>query len=497
MADPARPAPHAALRDPAAAGDPRAQVGLGNALLAENPFGTPAFEEGLGWLTRAAEGGDAEAQWYLGCLHLQVTRLPDPFATAARWFARAAAQEFAPALDRLADLHLTGLGVPQDDAAAAALIARAARQGYPSALATQAYLHAQGLGVARDAHRAARLHAQAVAVGHAPSYFALGLRFAAGAGVAADRAFAHALLLRAADAEHPWARECAAELALDAADAARAADRYAALKANYAAANPLRARYSMAPDPLALATAREELEKHLVALGHPALRMAGDGRLDLAPGAGGDDAFVAPPVAFEPVCAAPRVSRQRGFATREECAHLMALVAPDLEDPTRYARGHAYADLGLFDGEGMPLTPTLSDPVVRLVERRAAAALGRPASDCEPFSVVRYRGGQQYKPHLDYFSDEQLALNRDRFGDHAGQRLATFLVYLRAPDAGGGTHYLDPRITVQGEHGMAVLHWNCHPDGTPDTRTTHAGLPVEAGEKWLARKALRARAVFG
>jgi len=488
---------HDSLRSLAEGGDLRAQVGLGNALLQSNPFGTPGFDEGLGWLTRAAEGDDPEAQWYLGCAYLQVTRLPDPFANAARWFERAAGQEFAPALDRLADLHFTGLGVSADDAAAAKLIARAARQGYPSALATQAYLHTQGLGVARDAQRAARLHAQAVAAGHAPSYFALGLRLAAGVGIAQDRPFAHALLSRAADAEHPWARDSAAELALDSADAARAADWYAKLKQNYTAANPLRARYSMAPDPLALATAREDLEKHLVALGHPAFTMASDGRLEVSAGSGSDAAFVAPAVAFEAVSRAPRVSTMRGFTTREECAHLMALVAPSLGDPTRYARGHAYADLGLFDGEGMPLTPTLSDPVVRLVERRTAAALERPAAHCEPYSVVRYLPGQQYKPHLDYFSAEQLKLNRERFGDRAGQRLATFLVYLRAPEGGGGgTRYLDGGFTVQGEHGLAVLHWNCHPDGSPDTRTTHAGLPVTAGEKWLARKALRERAVF-
>lgn len=485
------------LRIQAKAGDVRAQVGLGNALLSAHPFGTPTFDEGFGWLERAAESGDAEAQWYLGCLHLQVTRLPDPFNNAARWFERAAAQEFAPAFDRLADLHLTGLGAPQDDTAAAALITRSARQGYPTATATLAYLHTQGLGVTRDAHRAARLHAQAVAAGHPPSYFALGLRAAAGTGIALDRALAHALLSRAADAEHPWARESAAALMLDLAERERADDWYARLKQNYAAANPLRARYSMAPDPLALATAREDLEKHLVALGHPAFTMASDGRLEVAAGSGSEAGFVAAPVKFEAVCTAPRVSAMKGFVTREECAHLMALVAPSLGDPTRYARGHAYADLGLFDGEGMPLTPTLSDPVVRLVERRTAEALARPPAHCEPYSVVRYLGGQQYKPHVDYFSDEQLALNRERFGDHAGQRLATFLVYLRAADAGGSTHYLDPNLTVRGEHGMAVLHWNCHPDGKPDTQTTHAGLPVEAGEKWLARKALRERAVFG
>ena len=486
----------ASLRAAADQGDRRAQVGLGNRLLSEGGFGTSSFDEGLDWLTRAAEAGDAEAQWYLGCVHLQVTRLPDPFSTAARWFERAAAQEFAPAFDRLADLHLTGLGVPTDDAQAFKLIARGARQGYPAALATLGYLHTQGLGTPVDAHAAARCHGQAAAVGHAPSYFALGLRAAVGAGIARHRPFAHALLRRAADAEHPTAASSAAALALDAQEAGAADELYASLQRNYAEANPLRARFAMAPDALALASAREALERHFAALGC-GLSMGSDGRLDVdAAGAAGDD-LRAPPVRFTARATSPRVSSQPGFATLEECAHFMALVSADLRDPSRYARGHAYADAGLFDGEGVPLTPTNADPVVRYVERRTAAALARPAADCEPFSVVRYLPGQQYKPHVDYFSADQLALNRERFGDLAGQRLATFLIYLRAPDRGGGTRYLDAGLTVDGAHGMAVLHWNCQPDGAPDLRTRHAGLPVEAGEKWLARKALRERAVFG
>jgi TPR repeat protein len=485
----------ASLRAAADLGDLRAQVGLGNRLLSTGGFGSAPFDEGFGWLSRAAEAGDAEAQWYLGCVHLQVTRLPDPFRTAARWFERASAQEFAPAFDRLADLHLTGLGVPVDDAAAFKLIARGARQGYPATLATLAYLHTQGLGTPVDAQAAARCHAQAAAVGHAPSYFALGLRVAAGAGIAPQRPFAQALLRRAADAEHPGAAAAAAALVLDAAERVAADACYAELQRNYADANALRARYAMAPDPLALASARESLERHFALLGH-GLSMGMDGRLDVdARGATGAE-LRAPAVRFETISRDPRLLLQHGFATTEECAHLMAMVSPDLSDPTRYARGHAYADAGLFDGEGVPLTPTNADPVVRCLERRTALALERPASHCEPYSVIRYLPGQQYKPHVDYFVPEQLALNRERFGDDAGQRLATILIYLRAPERGGGTRFLDAGLTVTGEHGSAIIHWNCTPDGRPDPRTTHAGLPIEAGEKWLARKALRERAVF-
>jgi prolyl 4-hydroxylase len=486
----------ASLRAAADQGDRRAQVGLGNRLLSSGGYGSNAFDEGLGWLTRAAEAGDAEAQWYLGCVHLQVTKLPDPFSTAAKWFERAAAQEFAPALDRLADLHLIGLGVAADDAAAFKLIARGARQGFPAALATLGYLHTQGIGTPPDDQAAARCHAQAAAVGHAPSYFALGLRAAVGAGVCRDRPLAHALLRRATDAEHPAAASSAAALELDARERRAAEELYAGLQRNYAEANPLRARFAMAPDPLALASAREALERHFAALGH-GLAMGADGRLDVDASTSAGASLRAPGAQMESIATDPRLLLQRGFATAEECAHLMALVSADLADPSRYARGHAYADAGLFDGEGVPLTPTNADPVVRAIERRAAAAMQRPATHCEPFSVIRYLPGQQYKPHVDYFSAEQLALNRERFGDFAGQRLATFLIYLRAPERGGGTRFLDAGLTVTGATGTAILHWNCLPDGTPDLRTRHAGLPIEAGEKWLARKALRERAVFG
>ena len=486
----------ASLRAAADQGDRRAQVGLGNRLLAAGGFGSSSFDEGLGWLTRAAEAGDAEAQWYLGCLHLQVTRLPDPFVTAARWFERAAAQEFAPAFDRLADLHLTGLGVAVDDTAAFKLIARGARQGYPAALATLGYLHTQGIGTPVDAHAATRCHAQAAAVGHAPSYFALGLRVAVGAGIAPQRAFAHALLRRAADAEHPCAAASAAALGLDAKERLAADELYALLQRNYADANPMRARFAMAPEALALASAREALERHFATLGC-GLHMGVDGRLDVDATGAAADPLRAPAVRMETIATDPRLSQQRNFTTLEECAHLMALVSTDLADPSRYARGHAYADAGLFDGEGVPLTPTSADPVVRSIERRSAEAMQRPAAHCEPFSVIRYLPGQQYKPHVDYFSAEQLALNRDRFGDVAGQRLATLLIYLRAPERGGGTRFLDAGVTVTGETGTAILHWNCLPDGKPDRRTRHAGLPIEVGEKWLARKALRERALFG
>ncbi len=64
-------------------------------------------------------------------------------------------------------------------------------------------------------------------------------------------------------------------------------------------------------------------------------------------------------------------------------------------------------------------------------------------------------------------------------------------MYLRAPTAGGETHYLKIDRKVQGWDRMALCHFNCDEAGTPDPSTLHTGTPVISGEKWLARTTLR------
>jgi prolyl 4-hydroxylase len=137
----------------------------------------------------------------------------------------------------------------------------------------------------------------------------------------------------------------------------------------------------------------------------------------------------------------------------------------------------------------------MCDPVVRNIERRIARAFRLPPSHVEPLSVLRFQGGVRYAPHVDYFDETRLSFNR-KAGDHAGQRTASFLVYLRAPERGGETHYLKIARKIAGRERMALCHFNCLPDGQPDAMTLHTGEPVAQGEKWLARTTLREKPSF-
>ena len=65
-----------------------------------------------------------------------------------------------------------------------------------------------------------------------------------------------------------------------------------------------------------------------------------------------------------------------------------------------------------------------------------------------------------------------------------GQRIATVLVYLNTPNAGGETVFADIQLEVVPHTGHAV-HF-AFPAANEIDRTLHSGAPVIQGEKWVA-----------
>ena len=475
---------------------PEARVALANGLLSGNPPGSVEHERGLELLrAEAAADGGAHARWLLGAYYLQVSSRSGAHSQALHWLGRAAADGIPPAVDRLADLHLSGLGGKASPESALSLQLRLADQCYQRAAWEAAYL-LDNLGPL-DGLDAASAFLRACALGYPPAYYSLGLRFATGDGVGRDVGFGVALLRRAADGGFAGAAEAAAAFA--AGDDGKS-DWYARLKINLHEAHPLLAGLVPGrPDGLRPAHPMVyQLERHLVSIGHPALGLDGDGRAVVAP----DFAArrVPGPRAWTWLSTQPRVAVCPGFATAEECAHLVNKVAAALKPAAEYRRGNSAnenAELESFSGRGHPIAALHTDSVTRMLERRVAAMAQWPMEQLEPCSIICYRPGEEYSPHVDFFSDEQIAANARLRRDFGGQRVATFLVYLKAPAAGGATSYLHSGLDVVGEDGMGVIHYNVTPDGAQDPASVHAGRPVVSGEKWLWRSTLRAHSLYG
>ena len=222
------------------------------------------YEDAVKEWSEAAQRGDSDAQYNLGCLYLRGEGGPKDRGKANEWLQRAADQNdldaatwllfSSPVTDdrrkeffsrrmnptdqfrltfvaRLSDgkehrrpcstdekdgapiefdlglKYETGTaGFPQDDRQAAAWYRRASERGFPDAQTKLAYLYAAGRGVERSQIEAARLFHRAAEQGNAVAQVNLGAIYASGAyGHAKDLILAYVLVSHAADAGHKLA----------------------------------------------------------------------------------------------------------------------------------------------------------------------------------------------------------------------------------------------------------------------------------------------------
>ena len=152
--------------------------GIFNDMLPE-AIGTPA-------LRKAAQEGDAIAQYEVARRFSEGRAIPQDLEAAADWYQRAAAQGLAPAQYALATLYEKGNGVDQDVSMAEMWYKRAADQGNRKAMYNLAVMLSAGAKGAPDYAGAAPWFRRAAELGLRDSQFNLGVMHARGLGVEQD-----------------------------------------------------------------------------------------------------------------------------------------------------------------------------------------------------------------------------------------------------------------------------------------------------------------------
>jgi len=180
---------------------------------------------------------------------------------------------------------------------------------------------------------------------------------------------------------------------------------------------------------------------------------------------------------------APYVLQFERLFTPAECAHVARTATGLLEpatvvDPlTGRARPHP-----IRTSDAAVIGPPREDLVIRALNHRIAAISGTDTDQGEALTVLRYRPGQQYRPHLDTIAQTR------------NQRVFTVILYLNDGFTGGETVFAKGGLTIRPQAGGAILFANTIASGTPDPASQHAGLAVGQGVKWIATRWIRARA---
>ena len=167
-----------------------------------------------------------------------------------------------------------------------------------------------------------------------------------------------------------------------------------------------------------------------------------------------------------------------------ECAWLCEAARPHLAVSKIYdpATGTMRRD-PTRTSDAMYFHPGNSSPLVLRTMDKILAHAGINPQYAEPLAILRYRPGQEYKPHYDWLNEASLMRDPLR---QAGQRIATVLVYLNDPVSGGHTVFPRLGLDVSPRQGDLLYFSNIDSRGQPSRETLHAGAPVTEGEKWIS-----------
>jgi prolyl 4-hydroxylase len=189
--------------------------------------------------------------------------------------------------------------------------------------------------------------------------------------------------------------------------------------------------------------------------------------------------------------AQPMVAVLDDFMTKEECDELVQLSRAKLQRSTIVdpATGQ---DRVIEDRKSSGTFFALNEnPLVARLDQRISDVMSWPVENGEGIQILNYQIGGEYKNHFDYFppDDPGSAVHLAK----GGQRVSTLVMYLNDVEQGGETIFPSIHLSVTPKKGSAVYFEYCNDLGQVDSMSLHGGVPVIAGEKWIATKWMRQR----
>jgi len=179
------------------------------------------------------------------------------------------------------------------------------------------------------------------------------------------------------------------------------------------------------------------------------------------------------------------------FLSKFECEEVINTVTRHLR-PSTVTREHedkAYRTSATSDM--VLMTDPAAKAIVDRLDHKIAATLGLNLTYSEGIQAQKYLVGQEFKKHTDYFQPGTAEYKK--YAGKRGQRTWTFMVYLNNVMQGGETKFFAIDKAFQPLRGRAVVWNSLYPDGSVNSNTLHAGLPVEKGEKIIITKWFRVK----
>ncbi|XP_041919759.1 prolyl 4-hydroxylase subunit alpha-3 [Alosa sapidissima] len=198
----------------------------------------------------------------------------------------------------------------------------------------------------------------------------------------------------------------------------------------------------------------------------------------------GSPALLLQPMRREVVSFKPYLVLYHNFITDAEAESIKKVAQPALRRSV-VASGENQTTVDYRISKSAWLKDT-AHPIVGKLDERIHTLTGLNVQHPygEYLQVVNYGIGGHYEPHFDHATSKSSPLYRLK----TGNRVATFMIYLSAVEAGGSTAFIYANFSIPIVQNAALFWWNLHRNGQGNGDTLHAGCPVLVGDKWVANK---------
>lgn len=181
----------------------------------------------------------------------------------------------------------------------------------------------------------------------------------------------------------------------------------------------------------------------------------------------------------------PRLTLLGDFVNLKECNHLIKVARPTLYRSMVVVNGLQRGKTSIKSYVRTSAEATIQktrDATVMGVYERLSRITGWPIQQMEDMQIIRYEKAEDFTPHYDYLND---SIEVDEIPKHEiDYRVATAIIYLNAPNAGGCTSFVDIEADIYPQQGNILIF--SYPEQDATSLTMHAGTPVISGVKWIA-----------
>ena len=124
------------------------------------------------------------------------------------------------------------------------------------------------------------------------------------------------------------------------------------------------------------------------------------------------------------------------------------------------------------------------------LETRICKTIGINNRFSETMQGQKYCVGEEFKLHTDYFESQLLEKKHIN-----GQRTWTFMIYLNDVEEGGYTSFPYTYISIKPKTGTAIIWNNLNKDKSTNVYSSHHGMPIIKGEKYILTKWFKEREI--